>query len=435
MQVLLLLAGRSQRFWPLSEKTLFPICGKTLLEYQINRLKAAGLKNITLVGGAHNLKAARKLTGLRTIEQKDLELGMRGALLSALPRLKKTEPVLIVSGNDFIDSAAYRLVVAKASQADGALLAKRMKEYFPGGYLSVKGKYVAGIAEKPKLGKEPSALVTIVAHVHNDPKALLDALKEIDKSRDDGYEQALGKLFKTKRYAVAAYDALWQAVKYPWHMIPLLEMLLKDIIKSSIDNTTSIHKTAVIDGPVVISEGVRIFPHATIVGPCTVGPRTIIGNHCLIRGSSIGADSVIGYGTEVKSSVLGSHVWTHMAYLGESVVGNNVALGAGCTTGNLRLDEGEVQSVEGGERIGTGLTKFGAAIGDGCRLGIHVSLHPGTKIGAGCFINSATVIGGDIPEGSYVSMKRGEMAIRKNRTRMMSVKERGKFRKRLQNPL
>lgn len=431
MQVLLLLAGRSKRFWPLSEKTLFPICGKTLLEHQIDRLKAAGLNNIIVVGGAHNLKAAKKLTGLPTMEQKDLELGMRGALLCALPKIKKNEPVLVVSGNDVIAPQAYQSVIAKAAKADGAILARRMKEYFPGGYLSMKGKWTTGIVEKPKPGKEPSKLVTIVAHVHNDPKALLDALKSVDESRDDGYEQALGKLFTIKRYAAATYDGPWQSVKYPWHMIPLLELLVKDITRPSVGKTASIHKTAVIEGPVVLGEGVRVLPHATIIGPCVIGAHTIIGTGCLIRCSSIGSDCVIGFGTEIKSSVLGSHIWTHMTYLGESVIGNNVAFGGGCMTGNLRLDEGIVQSIVSGERIYTGLTKFGATIGDGCRLGIRVSLHPGTKVGAGTFINSAAVVRGDIPEGSYVSMKRGEMDIRKNRVPIGGSEERGKFREKL----
>src|SRR3989338_712154 len=246
MQVLLLLAGRSRRFWPISEKTLFPICGKTLLEHQIDRLHEAGLKKITLVGGAHNLKDAKKLTGLPAIEQKNLDLGMRGALLSALPKIKN-EPVLIVSGNDVVEADAYRSV-----------LAKKMHAYFPGGYLTMKGTSVAGIVEKPKPGEEPSNFVTIVAHAHNDPTALLEALNGVDESRDDGYEQALGKLFQSHRYLAASYEGDWQAVKYPWHMIPLLELLLKDVKKPIKGKNLSIHKTAVIEGPVILGEGVRI---------------------------------------------------------------------------------------------------------------------------------------------------------------------------------
>ena len=67
----------------------------------------------------------------------------------------------------------------------------------------------------------------------------------------------------------------------------------------------------------VLGEGVRVLAHATIVGPCVIGARTIIGNNALVRGSSVGRDCVVGYNTEVKSSVLADHVWTHMTYLGK----------------------------------------------------------------------------------------------------------------------
>jgi bifunctional UDP-N-acetylglucosamine pyrophosphorylase/glucosamine-1-phosphate N-acetyltransferase len=383
------------------------------------------------VGGKHNLHAAKKLTGLKTIEQKNLDLGMRGALLSALPKIKKGEPVLIVSGNDVVESSAYASVLAKAMKCDGAILAKRVKHYFPGGYLTLKGTWVKGIVEKPKPGTEPSKLVTIVAHVHNDPAALLAALKDVDERHDDGYEQALGMLFATRRYASAPYSGAWQAVKYPWHVIPLLELLSADITRAHTGEGVKIHPTAVVDGAVVLGDGVRILPHATVVGPCSIGARTIIGNGCLVRNSSIGEDCVIGFGSEVKSSALGNHVWTHMTYLGESVVGNNVSFGGGCVTGNLRLDEGEVESLHEGKRLATGLTKLGAVVGDGCRLGIHVSLQPGAKIGAGTFVSSAAVVSGDVPEESFVTMKNGEIHIRPNRSTTKTEKSRKSFRSKL----
>ena len=59
MKTLLLVAGRSRRFWPLAEKNLVSICGKTLLEHQIDRLKAAGCSDITLVSVAHNIGKIR----------------------------------------------------------------------------------------------------------------------------------------------------------------------------------------------------------------------------------------------------------------------------------------------------------------------------------------------------------------------------------------
>lgn len=434
MRTLLLLAGRSRRFWPLSEKSLFPICGKTLAEHQVETLRKGGCTDITLVVGAHNKKELKKLfPTLPQIEQKNLDHGMQGACMSALPKLKKGEPVLIVSGNDVIEPEAFMLLKKAASlpKVGGAILARKVKKYFPGGYLTVKNGRSISIVEKPGEGKEPSKLVNIVAHIHNDPQALLAALKSVKNQRDDGYEQALHLLFKEKTYKAVAYGGFWQPVKYPWHLLPLLEHFLSGIGKPMIHKTAKIHPSAVIDGPVVIGEGTRVLPHATIVGPCVIGRRCIIGNNALVRGSSIGDDCVVGYNTEVKGSVLAGPVWTHMTYLGDSVIGSNVSFGGGSTTGNLRLDEGEISSLDGDRAIATGLTKFGTIVGDDCRFGAQVATNPGIKIGRGSFVATAMTLGEDVPDGSFVNMKEGRMLIRPNRIAVPGMDGREKYRKQL----
>src|SRR3989344_6263027 len=107
MKVLLLLAGQSTRFWPLADKSSFPICGKTVLHHQLDCLRAAGLRDILLVGGKHNKKKIQELfPQLPFIEQKNLAIGMQGALLSSLPHIKKG-PVMVVSGNDIIEPSGY----------------------------------------------------------------------------------------------------------------------------------------------------------------------------------------------------------------------------------------------------------------------------------------------------------------------------------------
>ncbi|MEI8230534.1 MAG: NTP transferase domain-containing protein, partial [Candidatus Peregrinibacteria bacterium] len=266
MKVLLLLAGKSRRFWPLADKSLFPLCGKPLLAHQIDRLKAAGITDITLVGGAHNLANVRTLfPDLPIVEQENLGLGMRGALLSALPGVGN-EPVLIVSGNDVIASEGYRLLLERAASdgVDGTILASRVTKYFPGGYLTLDGDRVKGIIEKPGEGKEPSDLVTIVAHIHKDPQRLLKALQETPAEPDDGYERALAVLFGEKVYHAVPYEGPWHPVKFPWHLLPLLEHLLHDVTAQQIHPSVQIHPTAVIQGNVRLEEGVRVFPHATI---------------------------------------------------------------------------------------------------------------------------------------------------------------------------
>jgi bifunctional UDP-N-acetylglucosamine pyrophosphorylase/glucosamine-1-phosphate N-acetyltransferase len=268
--------------------------------------------------------------------------------------------------------------------------------------------------EKPGEGNEPSDLVNVVAHAHPSAALLLRALQRTAGETDDGSERALDSLFHTHVYHAVRYTNVWQAVKYPWHVIPLLPTLLSDIREPLIAADARIHPTAVIEGNVIIERGVNIFPHATVRGPCYIGKNTMIGNSALVWESSVGDHCVIGYGTEVKGSVLAGHVWTHSTYIGDSVIGKNVSFGAGSVAGNLRLDEGEIYSIADGKRIGTGLRKFGTAIGDDCRIGIHTSINPGIKVGRGSFLGTNVVATRDIPDGSFVSMKNGEMNVKKN---------------------
>ncbi|MBI1813035.1 NTP transferase domain-containing protein [Candidatus Peregrinibacteria bacterium] len=433
MKTLLLLAGHSRRFWPLEEKSLFPLCGKTLLEHQVKRLHEAGCEDITLVCGEHNRPTVHSLfPKMPVVVQADTHGGMRAALLSALPEFGDAA-VMIVGGNDVVDPSAYRDVqmAAREKGVDGAILARKVDRYFPGGYLTVKGRRVTGIVEKPGAGNEPGDLVNIVAHAHNDASLPLAALKNVEVKRDDGYEAALSMLFEEKIYHAAPYSGPWQPVKYAWHLLPLLSLLLEDVTTRAIHPSVQIHPSAVVEGPVVIGEGSTILPHATVIGPCVIGRGTTIGNNALVRTSSIADHCVIGYNTEVKASVLADHVWTHSTYVGDSVIGENVSFGGGCMTGNLRLDEEEIHSApveEGRDHIPTGLTKFGAAIGNDTSLGIHVGLNPGIKIGTGTFVAGGTCVTEDIPEGSFVRMKGGKLSVSPNTGRPPRPEAREKYR-------
>lgn len=430
IRTLLLAAGMSKRFWPLKEKSLFPLLGRPLLVHQMERLSAGGCKDVSFVVRDHNETDIAGISPKTPRVRQTLDLGMQGALLAALPACGDS-PVMIVGGNDVIDPAAYGALRKAAAKkgVDGAILAFKVNHYFPGGYLTMDGGRVTGIQEKPGAGKEPSRFVNIVAHVHNDPRALMKMLEKVHSTRDDGYEVALSKLLAEKHYEAVEYSGVWQPVKFSWHLLPLTSVLLSEIKKESIHKSASVHRSAVIEGPVVIEEGVWVLPHATIIGPAHIGRGTIIGNNALVRGASIGSHCVIGYNTEVKSSLLSHHVWTHSSYVGDSVVGANVSFGAGTVMGNLRLDEGEIHSAVGDDKVGTGLTKFGTIIGDDVRIGIHTAILPGVKIGSQTFISSSTLVGKDVPEKSFVSMEGANMLVRPNKTAPPKPETRDAYRK------
>lgn len=430
MKTILLLGGRSKRFWPLQDKPLVELCGNTVLEHVLGRLRNAGLEELIIVTGPETEQTIQSLAPDATVlVQHDREGGMCAALLESLPQCG-TDSVLVVGGSDIVEADAYRLTVdGLRDGVDGVLLARKVDRYFPGGYLTLDDDRITGIAEKPGEGNEPSDLVNLVVHAHRDASVLLDALKNAKSDADDVYEVALASLFASHTYHAATYEQSWHPLKYPWHLLPLLEHILGGIDGQQIHNSVSIHPSAVVEGNVILEEGVRVLPHATVVGPCTIGKNSIIGNNALVRGSSIGSNSVIGYNTEVKGSVIGHHVWMHSTYVGDSVIGRNVSFGAGSVTGNLRLDEGEIASTVKEESVPTGLTKFGSIIGPNTRIGIHGGSQPGVKIGSNCFVAGGHIVSRDVPDGQFVVMKNGEVVMKPNKVQTPDPEERERYRK------
>jgi len=90
----------------------------------------------------------------------------------------------------------------------------------------------------------------------------------------------------------------------------------------------------------------------------------------------------VGHATEVKHSVLlpGAKA-PHFNYVGDSILGKDVNLGAGTKLSNLRNDGGEVHLRVGGERVASGLRKFGALLGEGAALGCNSVTNPGVVLG------------------------------------------------------
>ena len=118
----------------------------------------------------------------------------------------------------------------------------------------------------------------------------------------------------------------------------------------------------IVDATAVVEAG------AYLIGPCYIGPRAVVRSGAYVREYSwICADAVVGHATEVKHSILlpGAKA-PHFNYVGDSILGKDVNLGAGTKLSNLRNDGGEVHLRVSGQRIPSGLRKFGALLGEGC---------------------------------------------------------------------
>ncbi len=134
----------------------------------------------------------------------------------------------------------------------------------------------------------------------------------------------------------------------------------------------------------MIGKGTRVAPGATLEGPLFIGDDVEIRTGAYLRGGVwIGNGCTVGANTEVKRSIfLQEAKAPHLNYVGDSILGEDVNLGAGTVLSNFRHDGKEI-SIGGREGLATGRRKLGAILGDGVKTGCNSVLHPGVVVGRG----------------------------------------------------
>jgi UDP-N-acetylglucosamine diphosphorylase/glucosamine-1-phosphate N-acetyltransferase len=134
-------------------------------------------------------------------------------------------------------------------------------------------------------------------------------------------------------------------------------------------------------GAIVLEQHVYVRSGTRLQGPLYVGPGTEL------LGGTIG-ESAIGPRCKVRGEVshavfLGYANKAHDGFLGHSVIGRWVNLGAGTTTSNLKNTYGAVRLDVGSRRIETARQFLGSLIGDHAKTGIGTLLPTGAVVGAG----------------------------------------------------
>ena len=129
-----------------------------------------------------------------------------------------------------------------------------------------------------------------------------------------------------------------------------------------------------------------------IIGPTYIGDNSLIGDYSFVRLSSIEANSTVGANTEVVRSIIMENSSLHFGYLADSIVGQNVKIGAGLITANKRLDRENIKTKIKAEMMSTNLRALGTIIGHGANLGIRVNTMPGVMIAAYSKIMPGSVV-------------------------------------------
>lgn len=188
---------------------------------------------------------------------------------------------------------------------------------------------------------------------------------------------------------------LLQQFIYPWEALPHISNFIIELGK-----TLSAEEYEQREENVWIARSAKVFPSAYITGPTIIGPNTEVRHCAFIRGNAlVGANCVVGNSTELKNVILFNQVQVpHYNYVGDSILGFKAHMGAGSITSNVKSNKSLVEVNCNGEKLLTGLKKFGAILGDHVEVGCNSVLNPGSVIGKNAHIYPVSMVRGVIPE-------------------------------------
>lgn len=170
-----------------------------------------------------------------------------------------------------------------------------------------------------------------------------------------------------------------------------------------VDTRARVATSAVLKGAVQVGAGAIICHGAYIEGPVVVGRDCLIGNGAMIRGNTrIGGGTRIGFSAELKNAVVGNRVSIGpQCFVADSIIADDVYLGAQVRTSNHRLDKRTVKVMVDGELVDTEMEKLGCLIGARSSLGIQTIILPGRVVAPDSLFEPRITIARNLPAGRY----------------------------------
>ena len=159
---------------------------------------------------------------------------------------------------------------------------------------------------------------------------------------------------------------------YYFNIFPKLKNIILEIGKNLNEDYRLIDKN------IWIHKNVKIDSSSKLIGPLIIDEGSELRFSSYIRGNVIiGKNVIIGNSVEIKNSIIFDEVRIpHLSYVGDSILGYRVHLGAGTILSNVRLDKSKIKI----DSIQTNLNKLGSIIGENVEIGCSSVLNPGTII-------------------------------------------------------
>lgn len=344
MKAVVIAGGFGTRLRPLSctrPKHLFPLAGRPLLDWTLERLANSGVNEIVFavnyMADAFCKRYGKSAFGMKTNYCQESEpLGTGGCVKNAERIIGHDEDFLLLNG-DILSELDYTQLIAKHKENKGVatIALHRVKDPSRYGVVELTEKNrIRSFVEKPTEGKASSNLVNAgIYALSPEIFSYIPARKRVSIERT-----VFPALARNNGLFGYKFDGLWIDVGEPYDFLKGNRILLdsrRD--ESAIAKTARIGNTARINNPVAIGRGVKVGEKSTIGPYVTLGDRVTIGKEVDIR------NSVVLSGTTVSDSC-----YLKDAIIGEKVsIGKGVRIAADCLIGdhvtihdNLRLAKG-----------------------------------------------------------------------------------------------
>ena len=423
MKGVILTAGEGTRMRPLTltrPKTMLQVGGKPIIQYNLESLRNAGIKDIIMVVG-YKKEAIENYFGNGTSFGVNITYIFQEKRLGTAHAINAVKDVvdeefIVLNGDIIVDPRLIVDLIAnfESEDASSLLMLTEVEDISSFGVVEIQGNRIKNIIEKPSQEEAPSNLINAGIYVFDN--TIFDAINKTKKSERGEYEitDSLKIQMKENNKVIGLKsEDKWIDIGRPWELLDVNEYFIsgmKEKIHGEIEEGVTIH------GPVILGKNSVIRSGTYIFGPVFIGDNCDIGPNCYLRKYSYLGNKVnVGNAVEIKNSIImdGTNV-NHLSYVGDSVIGANCNIAAGTNIANLRFDNKNVKMNIKGEKLDAGIRKLGAIFGDNVKTGINSSFNPGVKVGINSAVGSGTIIYEDIPSNTLVLVKQ-EYKVLKNK--------------------
>lgn len=381
LPLVVLAAGKGTRLQPLTNtvpKPLLKVQGKAVLEHTLENIQEFISEIIIVVSympESFETYFSENWNGIpvKIVKQQE-PIGTGNALYSAKDVIQG-DWFYTIYGDDYYGKDLFE---GLTNQEGAAIIGKETENWQRYGVFAVdEQNQLVSFVEKPQ--EFISNLVNPGCFKLH--RSIFDTYANLQASPRGEMEinNMIMDLKKVMPVQIVHSTGLWMSLGYPWDLLDLAEYILS-VSSSNIQGV--VENGAVVKGKLQLGEGSVIKAGTYIDGDIYIGKNCSIGPNTYIRKfASIGDNCTIGANTEIKSSIIGDGSKVpHLAYLPDSILGNNVNYAAGSITADLKHDGSNIRSMVNGELVDTGKRKLGTIIGDNAKTGINTTIFPGRKI-------------------------------------------------------